>query len=77
MCKIFICEKRRAFICEYAHMTICKNISVGAVNMYVLLRLLVCVDWRIVVFDDLIAFETKIIVVLLQEPNDRLRALCF
>ena len=33
MNKNIICEKRRAFICEYAHMTICKNISVGAVNM--------------------------------------------
>lgn len=33
MIKNIICEKRRAFICEYAHMTICKNISVGAVNM--------------------------------------------
>ena len=76
MSKNIICEKRRAFICEYAHMTICKNISVGAVNMR-RLDWHVCVDWRIVVFDDLIAFETKIILVLLQEPNDRLRALCF
>ena len=41
-------------------MTICKNISVGAVNMYTLLRLLACVDCRIVVFDDLIAFEKKL-----------------
>lgn len=77
MHNLFIFEKRRAFICEYAHMTICKNISVGAVNMRRLARLHVCVDWRQVVFDDSIAFETKIIGVLLQEPNDRLRALCF
>lgn len=75
MSKNIICEKRRAFICEYAHMTICKNISVGAVNTCRLL--LACVDWRQVVFDDLIAFETKIILVLLRVPDDRLRALCF
>lgn len=74
MSKNIICEKRRAFICEYAHMTICKNISVGAVNMR-RLDWHVCVDWRQVVFDDLIAFETKIIV-LLRVPDDRLRALC-
>lgn len=74
MSKNIICEKRRAFICEYAHMTICKNISVGTVNTCRLL--LACVDWRQVVFDDLIAFETKIIV-LLRVPDDRLRALCF
>lgn len=40
-------------------MTICKNISVGAVNTCRLL--LACVDWRQVVFDDLIAFETKLL----------------
>ena len=57
-------------ICPYDDM---QNISVGAVNTCRLL--LACVDWRQVVFDDLIAFETKIIV-LLRVPDDRLRALC-
>lgn len=60
-------------ICPYDDMQ--KYIRRG--GEYASARLHVCVDWRLVVFDDLIAFETKIIFVLLRVPDDRLRALCF
>ena len=59
-------------ICPYDDMQ--KHICRG--GEYASARLHVCVDWRLVVFDNLIAFETKIIV-LLRVPDDRLRALCF